>query len=421
MPLRDSSLSKSSWLKIGAISAALLGVILWKMPPVSKAATAPIASASKPSLSVDTVTLKPAQWMQSLSANGNVVAWQETSISSEVTGARIADVLVNVGDQVRKGQVLAMLAADTVAANVAEVQAALKESEAMLAEASAQAARSSKLRESGFVSAQQAEQAMTNENTARARMEMQRARYQAGALRLAQLNIKASDAGVISARSATVGTLTQPGMELFRLIRQGRLEWHADLTANELGLIHKGMKVELMSPQGQVVKGQVRAISPAINPQTRYGQVLVELPKSTGLVAGMFARGTFQLSQQNTTVMTLPQTAVVLHSGAAFVFVVGADGRVHELKVAVGKRFGEQVEFVSGLEKGAAVVESGGAFLVDGDVVRVANSPLVTKVPLPNPDKTTSHSTKPASGQVAGYPPQAGEGTNVLLRKDSVR
>jgi HlyD family secretion protein len=374
MPVLGSSSNKNRWVKVGVASAALLGVVLWKMPPTSKAAPTLAVSTSKPALTVSTATLQPAKWMQSLSGNGSVVAWQEAVISSEVTGVRIAEVRVNVGDQVRKGQVLATLAMDTVAANVAEVQALLKESEAMLAEASAQAARSSKLRESGFVSAQQLEQAMTNENTARARMETQRARYQAGALRLAQLNIKASDAGVISARSATVGTLTQPGMELFRLIRQGRLEWHADLTADELGLIRKGMKVELMSPQGQVVHGVVRAIAPAINPQTRYGQVLVDLPKSMGLVAGMFARGTFQLTQQNTAVMALPQSAVVLRNGAAYVFVVGADTHVHEQKVAVGRRFGEQIEIVSGLEKGVAVVESGGAFLVEGDVVKVAGA-----------------------------------------------
>lgn len=374
MPSRELNSNKSRWLKIGLVVALLSGIFLWKMSPVSKAATALAVSTSKPSLTVNTVTLQPAKWMQSLSANGSVVAWQEAVISSEITGIRIADVHVNVGDQVSKGQVLATLATDTVAANVAEVQASLKESEAMLAEASAQAARSNKLRESGFISAQQADQAVTNENTARARMETQRARYQAGALRLAQLNIKASDSGVISARSATVGTLTQPGMELFRLIRQSRLEWHADLTADELGLIRKGMKVELMSSQGQVVRGVVRAISPAINPQTRYGQVLVDLPKSMGLVAGMFARGTFQLTQQNMAVMALPQSAVVLRGGAAYVFLVGADMHVHERKVAVGRRFGEQIEISSGLEKGVAVVESGGAFLVEGDVVKVAGA-----------------------------------------------
>ena len=351
-----------------------------------KSAATPVA---KPALTVVTTSLQAAQWTQTLSANGSVLAWQEAVIGAEVTGVRIADVKVSVGDQVKKGQVLATLATDTMQAADAETQATMKENQALLAEASANAARTRKLAEVGFVSKQQLEQALTQEQTARAKLEVQRARHQTSALRLSQQNISAPDAGVISARSATVGTLTQPGMELFRLIRQGRLEWHADLTAEELGLIHKGMKVELMSAQGKPVQGVVRAISPAINPQTRYGQALVDLQKNDGLVAGMFARGTFQLGQQGKAVSVLPQSAVVMREGAAYVFVVDAGMRVRERKVNVGSRQGDQVEVVSGLEQGESVVESGGAFLVEGDVVSIAGA-----APLPNPL------------------PQAGEGAN---------
>jgi RND family efflux transporter MFP subunit len=331
-----------------------------------------VPAAGKPALTVVTTTLKPAQWMQTLSASGSVVAWQEAVIGAEVTGVRIAEVRANVGDRVSKGQVLAILASDTMKANEAESQAALRESEALLAEASAHVVRTRKLAKSGFVSAQQEEQAVTAENTARARMEVQRARHQNSAQRLAQQHITAPDAGVISARQATAGTLTQPGVELFRLIRQGRLEWHAELTADELGLIRKGMIVELISTQGRVVHGVVSAIGPAINPQTRYGQVRVELPNDAELIAGMFARGRFQLGPQSASV--LPQSAVVLKDAAAYVFVVDASSRVRERKVNVGRRHGEQIQITGGLEEGVTVVESGGAFLVDGDLVRLAGS-----------------------------------------------
>jgi RND family efflux transporter MFP subunit len=378
--------------------AAIGGILMLKShkPQVEAAALSP-PPGSQPALTVATTTLQPAKWMQSLSANGSVVAWQEAVIGAEVTGVRIAEVRVNVGDAVSKGQVLCSLATETVQAGEAEAQAALKESEAMLAESKANIERVQKLRDAGFASAQQVDAAQAGYQAAQARVETQRARYQTSALRLAQTQIKAPDAGVISARTAAVGTLTQPGAELFRMIRQGRLEWHADLTADELGLVRKGMKVELISPQGQVVRGVVRAIAPAINPQTRYGQVLVDLPANSGLVAGMFARGTFQLGKQNMTVKVLPQSAVVLRGGMAFVLLVGKDGRVHEQKVTAGRRYGEQIEIVSGLEQNAAVVESGGAFLVEGDAVRVAGRPL------PNP------------------PPQAGEGANGSLREASVK
>lgn len=363
-------------LQAVAVLAVLLGVVFWKgssaSKPVAEAPMPPVQG--KPALTVATTTLQPAQWMQSLTANGSVVAWQEAIIGAEVTGVRIVDVRVNVGDQVSKGQLLASLATDTMQANEAEAQAQLKENEALLTEATINAERMRKLHASSFASSQQLEQALTAEKTARARVDAQRARYKVSALRLSQVMIEAPDSGVISSRSATVGTLTQPGMELFRLIRQGKLEWHADLTADEIGLIRKGMKVELMTAQGKLVQGVVRAIAPAINPQTRYGQVLVDLPQDSGLVAGMFARGTFQLGKQTSQVWVLPQSAVVLRDGAAYVFVVGDDAHVKEHKVVVGRRFGEQIEVVAGLAPGTPVVQSGGAFLVEGDVVRVAEA-----------------------------------------------
>lgn len=347
----------------------LAGVTFWHGAPAAKPKVVPVTG--KAALTVTTATLKSAQWMQNLAANGSVVAWQEAIIGAEVTGVRITAVRVNVGDEVKRGQVLACLAVDTMQASEAEAQAALHESAAIAADATANAARMRKLSESGFVSSQQLDQALTSEKTAKARLEAQRARHQNSALRLSQQNITAPDDGVISARNATVGTITQPSSELFRLIRQGKLEWHAELTADELGLVHKGMKVELMSAQGKLVQGVVSAISPAINPQTRYGRVLVALPDHSELIAGMFTRGSFQMGDQASSVSVLPQSAVMLRDGTAFVFVVGADMRVKERKVTVGRRFGEQIEVTGGLEADVQVVETGGAFLVEGDLVRV--------------------------------------------------
>ncbi len=369
-------LNKISWLA-GVLVVSLLGVTFWQRAPVAKPLIAPVAG--KAALTVNTATLKPAEWLQNLTANGSVVAWQEAIIGSEVSGVRIADVRVNVGDRVSRGQVLASLAVDTMQASEAETQATLHELEAVLAEVSANAARTRRLAESGFVSAQQLQQALTNEKTAAARLEAQRARHQNSALRLSQRNITAPDDGVISSRNATVGALTQPGSELFRLIRQGRLEWHADLTADELGLIHKGMKVALMTAQGKTVRGVVSAIAPSINPQTRYGRVLVELPANSGLIAGMFLHGSFQLSEQAKPVSVLPQSAVMLRDGRAFVFVVGADLRVSECRVTVGRRNSDQIEIIDGLASGVQVVETGGAFLVAGDTVRVSAREVHTK------------------------------------------
>lgn len=186
-----------------------------------------------------------------------------------------------------------------------------------------------------------------------------------------QGRVIAPDDGVISAANASVGSTVQPGAELFRLIRKGRLEWRAELTAEELMQVRKGMPAEITVGDGRTVKGRVRAISPAVDPQTRYGHALVDLPNNANLIAGLFARGEIMLGEGQAVAQTLPQSAVVQRDGAAYVYVIGADGRVSERKVGIGQRSGDRIAITSGLDAGTSVAESGGAFLTDGDVVKV--------------------------------------------------
>jgi multidrug efflux pump subunit AcrA (membrane-fusion protein) len=186
-----------------------------------------------------------------------------------------------------------------------------------------------------------------------------------------QGRVIAPDDGVISAANASVGSTIQSGSELFRLIRKGRLEWRAELTADELMQIRKGMGAEITVGEGRTVKGRVRAISPSVDPQTRYGHALVDLPNGSGLIAGLFARGEIELGQANTVAQTLPQSAVVQRDGAAYVYVIGEDGKVQERKVVIGQRSGDRIAITSGIEPGVSVAESGGAFLTDGDLVQV--------------------------------------------------
>lgn len=326
---------------------------------------------SKPALTVRVTALQAAQMVQSISANGSVQAWQEAMISAEVSGLRIAEVNVSVGDQVKRGDVLATLAAETVQASLDEARAALKESEAVLVDAKANAERARTLKTSGFVSEQQATQSTTSEQTAQAKVEVQRARVQSAQLHLAQTRILAPDAGVISAASAAVGSLSQPGSELFRLIRKGHLEWRAELTADELARVHKGMGAEVAVGGSRTVKGTVRAISPAVNPQTRYGYVLVRLPDNAEVFAGAFARGMFEVGGGKKNVQTLPQSAVLQRSSQTYVLIVGQDNHVHERAVVVGLRNGDRIEIREGLKVGEVVVETGGSFLTEGDVVQV--------------------------------------------------
>lgn len=330
--------------------------------------------AAKPALTVEATTPARMDWPHTLTASGDIAAWQEASIAAEIGHDRILEVSANVGDRVKKGQLLARISEATVAAELAETRAAVAEAEAALAEASANAERAKRLRDEGFYSAQTGNQYITGEQTARARLDAARARVRADELRLAHTRVRAPDDGVISARAATVGSLAQPGQELFRLIRDGRLEWRAKVAEADLGRIKPGQHVTLTLPDGSQAAGQVRIASPNVNPQTRDGLVYVDLTAAGSARAGMFARGEFNLGQS--AALTLPQTAVVARDGFAYVYRLDqadADGqaKILQTKVVTGRRVGDQVEIVAGLAADMRVVASGAGFLADGDTVRI--------------------------------------------------
>ena len=329
-------------------------------------------SAGKPALSVTVATPQIVEWPQVLTANGNIAPWQEAVIGAEVSGHRLTEVMVNVGDLVKKGQVLARISNDTVAAELAQSKAALAEAEATLGEARANADRARQIEHTGAFSAQQIAQFLTAEQTARARVAAARARVQADELRVAQTRVVSPDEGVISSRAATVGSLTQPGQELFRLIRGGRLEWRAEVTAAELARIKPGVTATIVPPGSSTrIQGKVRMVAPTVDPQTRNALVYVDVPAGSGARAGMFARGEFELGKVSA--LTLPQSAVVMREGFSYVYRIDADSKVAQVKVSTGRRIGERIEITGGLEQGARVVASGGGFLADGDIVRIVD------------------------------------------------
>ncbi len=326
-----------------------------------------------PALTVELTTPQRVEWPQVISANGNIAAWQEAAIGAEISGASLTDVLVNVGDEVKKGQLLARVDSDRVLTELAQSKAAVIEAEAELAEARLNADRARKMEITGSLSAQQINQYITREQTALAHVNAEKARRAADELHLAQTRIVAPDNGVISARTATVGSLVQPGQELFRLIRGNRLEWRAEVTASELGRIRPGMKASIVLPNGQSTSGTVRMIAPTVDVQTRNAIVYVDLPHHRETRAGMYAHGEFDLGASGA--LTLPQSAVLARDGFNYVYRLDKENRVVELKVTVGRRLGSRIEITGGCDDKTAVVASGVGFLTDGDKVRVVEAP----------------------------------------------
>ncbi len=353
-------------------------------------------SAAKPSLTVTVTTPQMASLTQKISANGNLAAWQEAVIGAEANGLKITEVRVNVGDRVKRGDVLATLQADTLRAELAQAEAALAEATANAQEAKAQSERARSLQLQGFFSNAQLSQTLAADASAQARVQSARAMVQLQTVRLAQTQVRAPDAGVISARQATVGSVVGAGTELFRLIRQGRIEWRAEVTAAEIGRIQVGAPVQIKAASGQLLQGKVRMVAPSVDTQTRNALVYVDLPAATGSArAGMYAQGEIALGQSQA--LTVPQAAVVVRDGFSYVYTVGADQKVSQLKVQTGRQSAGRVEVTSGLKADARVVASGGAFLNHGDTVRVvdaAASTAVSAVPTPAAAATTQPAAK---------------------------
>ena len=370
-------IKKKGWLILAIVVVLLIIVIVvWQTKTAQKSTATnqqknADTTAQKAALTVTVVSPQQQNWKQTFTANGNIAAWQEVVIGSELSGQRLTRVNVNVGDEVRRGQVLAEINSDTIRADLAAAKASYAEAQAVLADAMTNNRRIQQLKNTGAISAQEATQYQTSQSTAQAKLDAAKAQIESNQLRLAQTRVVSPDNGVISARTATVGSLAQTGQELFRLIRDHRLEWRAEVTTSDLYKLKQGMTVHIISPDPAqpAVTGKVRMIAPVIDPQTRYGLVYVDIPTTQAVRMGMFVKGEFDLGQK--AALTVPQTALLLRDGFSYVFIVNDNNRVTQQKVSVGRRLGDRVEILD-LAPNVKVVSSGTGFLADGDLVSIA-------------------------------------------------
>ena len=364
-------------LTLGLIAASVITLAALGLFATGSHAADAAKPATKPALTVTLTQPKTSMLTIKLAANGSVAAWQEASLGAEANGLRVAELHANVGDKVKRGQLLASFAAESVQADVAVARAAVAEAQANAAEAAANADRARAVQGSGAISAQQVNQYLTQEQTGKARVASAQAQLDSQMLRLKNTRLLAPDSGTISARNASVGSVVGAGTEMFKLIRQGRLEWRGEVTANEIARITPGTAVLVTAPGGAQVKGKVRMLAPTVDAATRNGLVYVDLQAAEKDVAnsfkpGMYARGEFELGSSGA--LTLPQSAVVVRDGFSYVSRVGADNRVSQLKVQTGRVVGDQVEIQSGVKAEDKLVASGGGFLSDGDLVKVVDA-----------------------------------------------
>jgi len=312
-------------------------------------------------LTVTEIRPRQAEWPVTLAASGAIVPWQEASISTQVGGYQLIDVLVNVGDPVEKGQVLARI-------NPALLEAEEDRLVAVYEQSKADRARAEKLKVTGAISSQTALEIVTRARTAAADLAFKQ-------LQLNYTEVRAPDDGTISARTATLGSVVASGEELFRLIRQDRLEWRGQLTAEQLARTGVGQEVSLDLPDGRTASAVVRQMSPSFNEETRLATVYADIAPASSARAGMYAAGSIKLGHSYA--LVVPSESVVIRDGRSHVFTLLDNkplSRVSLQRVEIGRRRGNEIEVAKGLRGDERIVVKGAGFLNDRDVVRIVSA-----------------------------------------------
>lgn len=413
-PSRFGWFTRRSGLWIGLGIGLLAGVLASGLRLTSEPATAVEEgdSVEMPQnvQPVTVATVQATSITQTLTATGTVVPFDLLPIAPRAGGLQIQQVLVDEGDVVAAGQVLALLDDAMLRSQLAEAQAGLTSAEAAVeqqranlaqaeatrAEADSNLQRFQSLRDNGVISAldydsrataaitsqESVQVAIANLNSAKAQVASQEARIQQLRDQLAQTEVTAPASGLIAERMGRVGDVSSTSQPLFSLIQDGRLELEVTIPETQLPQIQVGSVVQVTSDVDRrlQVQGRVREISPLINPQTREATVTVDLPMTEGLRSGMFLRAAIVLSSDMG--LAVPAEAILPQpDGSRLVYTVGDDGTAIARTVEVGEMLpGEpsKVEVMSGLQSGDRVVVSGATYLNEGDRITVVSDDLTS-------------------------------------------
>ena len=302
-------------------------------------------------------------------ASGSVSAWEEVPVGAETGGLTAVGVYVDEGSYVRQGQVLVKLNDALLQAQLRQQQAAVQSAEANAARDDAALARAQELKQRGVLSQASLDTALANQRASRANLASAQASLSETRTRLSQAEIKAPVSGLIISRSVTKGQIVAAGTELFRMVREGRLELDAQVPETDLPALRAGQTATITSNEGVKTSGTIRIVTPEVDSQTRLGLARITLSPGSGLKPGMFARAAIDAGAQPTTVV--PTGAVLYRENKAGVYVLNTDNSAHFRPVTVLSRRDDQTS-VSGIEPGVRVVVQGAGFLSEGDKVTVS-------------------------------------------------
>ena len=357
---------------------------------------------------VSVVAVAPREIVEQAMISGTLVPRDEVLVAPEIDGLRITEVLVEEGDHVEKGQVLARLSREMLDTQIAQNTATVARAEAAIAQgrdgidqadAAAQEAaqsltRAQTLIKSGNSTEATLEQRVSASRSAAGRLAsakngltiaeadlaLAKAQRDDLLLRAARTDIKAPVDGIVNRRAARVGaTASSSGEALFHLIVHGRIELEGDVTESVLGELKVGAVANVTVDGGVTASGHIRAIYPEVDRASRLGKIRVKLEAGPALHIGSFARGAVEVARHSGN--AVPVASLLYGNDNAVSVLVVKDGHVDERKVATGLSAGGFVEVTGGLAAGDVIVARAGPFLRTGDAVRIADAAAVTQMP----------------------------------------
>lgn len=320
------------------------------------------------------VSLAPAQQQamaRTVLVSGPVTAYEEMQLGVEISGQRVTALPVDVGQWVKKDQVLLQLDHRTLDSELAQADASLRQAQASQELARMNYERSAKLAAQQLISASSLDELRANRINAEAQTATARAARDAAKLRRDFADLRAPADGLISKRLVQPGQVVSAGTELLRLIRDGRLEWRAELPENQLADVAVGNTIELRYA-GQVVTGSIRAVTPGVDAQTRTGTLYADLPTPGPLKPGVYVEG--RIVTGDGQALTIPTAAIVQRDGHNYVFTVTDKQQASRHRVSTGQAVQGRTAILEGLKAGDQVVVDGAGFLGEGDRVRVVSA-----------------------------------------------
>jgi len=390
------------------ILAASLAFGLPALPAIADEAAAAESVAEPPARPLPAITVsevQPVRLVDRIMASGLIAAVEEVEVAPLIEGQPVDALLVDVGDLVVEGQVLAILSKSTLelqkaeaVASLAAARSTIAQGEAQLLEAETAGAeaqrvvdRTTKLRDSG--TAPQAVWDTANANAtaanariavatqgleaARAQLALAEARLETVELHLGRTEVRALVSGKIVARNAKLGAIaTAAGLPMFVITRDGALELRADISESDVLRLAPGQTATLRAVgMTKPLKGTVRLVEPTIDTMTRLGQARISVADAGTLRPGMFAEAEIVVVDREG--LAVPITALGSSADGNTVMRV-QDGVVERVAVTTGIRDGGMIEITSGLQTGDQVVTKAAAFVRPGDRVNPVLAPDAT-------------------------------------------